>query len=159
MTWNEFESHLKFQGRIAAHLIGRLKQNRQWEGEVAFVWFDAQINEIWIAKPTFANSDHLYGYLTMRTSWPARLWTSQDKEGKERKGRKIWGYLERKVHDHLVPIHEQYLQNQIARGDHEGIPDFRIRHLQDFTPSIVKKRAEKIAIELEQLLSDYGSGI
>lgn len=68
-------------------------------------------------------------------------------------------YLERKVHDHLVPIHEQYLQNQIAQGDHEGIPDFRIRHLQDFTPSIVKKRAEKIAIELEQLLSDYGSGI
>jgi hypothetical protein len=67
-------------------------------------------------------------------------------------------YNKQKVHDHLVPIHEQQLQNQISRGDHKEMPDFRIRHLQDFTPTTIEKRAEAIAAELERLLSVYGSG-
>ena len=64
-------------------------------------------------------------------------------------------YNERNVIDHLTPIHDQQVQNQISQGDHTEMPDFRIGHLQDFTPSTIKKRAKAIAVELERLLSDH----
>ena len=67
-------------------------------------------------------------------------------------------YNERNVIDHLTPIHDQQVQNQISQGDHTEMPDFRIGHLQDFTPTTIEKRAEAIAAELERLLSVSGSG-